>query len=209
MQKWISGKILDANLFPTDTTSTQASSPGGMRTRLSTTTSFSRVAMGPTSLSTSLSQLSRDWVGKSSGFPENFVRDCKNIYKQMFRVWAHLYWAHFEYPFYHLDLERHFNSSFVHFVVVGTEFDLLSPKDLEPMQPLLDKWTSLKIFPSDSKIVAQAAALANASFAHAHAQSNSYASQMSSSSASAPTHAPSPASGLGLVPSAYSSSSMG
>ncbi|KAI9842997.1 MAG: hypothetical protein M1838_002899 [Thelocarpon superellum] len=161
VQKWISGKILDANLFPTDTTSVAAPATyasGGLNTPGATTP----IAMGPTSLSAPLSQLGRDWVGKSSGFPENFVRDCKNIYKQMFRVYAHLYWAHFEHPFYHLDLERHFNSSFVHFVVVGTEFDLLSPKDLEPMQPLLDKWTSLKIFPSDSKIVAQAQAAAAA-----------------------------------------------
>ncbi|KAI9827487.1 MAG: hypothetical protein M1832_004837 [Thelocarpon impressellum] len=161
VQKWISGKILDPALFPTDTTSSAASSTyasGGLNTPGASTP----IAAGPTNLQAPLSQLGRDWVGKSSGFPESFLRDCKNIYKQMFRVWAHLYWAHFEHPFFHLDLERHFNSSFVHFVVVGTEFDLLSPKDLEPMQPLLDKWVGLKIFPSDSKIVAQAAAAANA-----------------------------------------------
>lgn len=151
VQKWISGKILDPTLFPTDTAPPAFNSSSGMLNAASNTLPTSNLSNSLPALTTPT------WVGKSSGFPEHFLRDCKNIYKQMFRVWAHLYWAHFENPFYHLDLERHFNSSFVHFVVVGTEFDLLSTKDLEPMQPLLDKWRIGGVFPGDSRIVAQAA----------------------------------------------------
>ncbi|KAI9676993.1 MAG: hypothetical protein M1817_006832 [Caeruleum heppii] len=154
VSRWISGKILDPTLFPTDSTSVAATNatfasggpptPGGAATP--------PIAAGPTSLNVPLAQLAHDWVGKSSGFPEAFLSTCKNIYKQMFRVYAHMYWRHFENPFYNLGLERHFNSAFVHFLIVGTEYDLLASKDLEPLQPLLDAWLASNVLPMDSRI---------------------------------------------------------
>src|SRR3569833_644306 len=80
MQRWIGGKINDTKIFPTEASEV----------------SF---ALNPNFTATSLSQLSspgeRDWVGKRSGFPENFFDVCQTIFRQMFRVYAHLYWAHF------------------------------------------------------------------------------------------------------------------
>ncbi|ROT36870.1 Mob1/phocein [Sodiomyces alkalinus F11] len=137
MQRWISGKIDDTNIFPTD--------PSGVS-----------YAHNPSITTTPLSQLSSptgepEWVGKRSGFPKNFVDVCQTIFRQMFRVYAHLYWAHFTDPFYHLNLEKQLNSCFSHFVLTATALDLLKPTELEPMQPLLDLWAANGTFPPESK----------------------------------------------------------
>lgn len=69
----------------------------------------------------------------------------------MFRVYAHLYHAHFIDPFYHLHLEKQLNSCFSHFLLTATTLDLLRPTDLEPMQPLIDLWAANGTFPLESK----------------------------------------------------------
>ncbi|ETS87145.1 hypothetical protein PFICI_00973 [Pestalotiopsis fici W106-1] len=136
MQRWISGKIDDTTIFSTD----------------SNGVSFSH---NPQITTTPLSQLSspgdRDWVGKRSGFPENFLEVCQTIFRQMFRVYAHLYWAHFVDPFYHLNLEKQLNSCFSHFVLTACALDMLKPQELEPMQPLIDLWAANGTFPAGSK----------------------------------------------------------
>lgn len=165
MQRWISGKIDNTAIFPTDPAgisychnsagpeiagSTYAS--GGVNTPGSNTP----IPAGPTTLSTSLSQLAGagDWIGKSSGFPQEFVDVCQTIFRQMFRVYAHLYWGHFIEPFYHLNLDKHMNSCFSHFVLTATEIDMLKPHELEPMQPLIDLWAANGTFPPESKAYA-------------------------------------------------------
>ncbi|KAI1808279.1 Mob1/phocein [Daldinia bambusicola] len=136
MQRWISGKIDDTNIFPTDTNGVS-------------------YAHNPSITTTPLSQLSnpedKDWIGKASGFPENFVEVCQTIFRQMFRVYAHLYWAHFIDPFYHLNLEKQLNSCFSHFVLTACALDMLKPQELEPMQPLIDLWAANGTFPPGSK----------------------------------------------------------
>ncbi|KAF6842733.1 Maintenance of ploidy protein mob2 [Colletotrichum musicola] len=135
MQRWISGKIDDTNIFPTD--------PSGV--------SF---AHNPAITTTPLSQLTSgepDWIGKRSGFPQNFIDVCQTIFRQMFRVYSHLYWAHFVEPFYHLNLEKSLNSCFSHFILTATALDMLKPHELEPMQPLIDLWAANGTFPPESK----------------------------------------------------------
>ncbi|KAM0427455.1 hypothetical protein ACHAPT_007415 [Fusarium lateritium] len=136
MQRWISGKIDDTNIFPTD--------PSGV--------SYSHNSAITT---TPLSQLTNpgepEWIGKRSGFPDKFVDICQMIFRQMFRVYAHLYWAHFTEPFYHLNLEKQLNSCFSHFVLTATALDMLKPAELEPMQPLIDLWAANGTFPPESK----------------------------------------------------------
>jgi hypothetical protein len=134
MQQWISKKIDDGNLFPTDP-ATVSYSPN------------------PAFTGASLSSLtgSEDWVGKRSGFPREFIGICQQIFLQMFRVYAHLYWAHFVDPFYHLNLEKALNSCFSHFILTATALDMLTPHDIEPMQPLVDLWAANGTFPPESK----------------------------------------------------------
>lgn len=149
MQRWISGKIDNTDIFPTD--------PAGVSFANNTgapgIASPSPVPAGPTNLSASLAQLSGpgDWIGKSSGFPQEFFDVCQTIFRQMFRVYAHLYWAHFIDPFYHVNLDKHLNSCFSHFVLTATALDMLKPHELEPMQPLIDLWAANGTFPPESK----------------------------------------------------------
>lgn len=162
MQRWISGKIDNTDIFPTDpagvsyahntagpniSSATYAS--GDLGTPGATVTP---IPAGPTNLSTPLAQLSgQDWIGRSSGFPQEFVDVCQTIFRQMFRVYAHLYWAHFVDPFYHLSISSHLNSCFSHFVLTATALDMLKPHELEPMQPLIDLWAANGTLPPDSK----------------------------------------------------------
>ncbi|KAH6691721.1 Mob1/phocein family protein [Plectosphaerella plurivora] len=137
MQRWISGKIDDLAIFPTEASGV----------------SF---AHNSAIANTPLSQLSSpggepDWIGKRSGFPKNFIDVCQTIFRQMFRVYSHLYWAHFIDPFYHINLEKQLNSCFSHFVLTATALDLLKPAELEPMQPLIDLWAANGTFPPESK----------------------------------------------------------
>jgi hypothetical protein len=132
MQRWISGKIDDTKIFPTE--------PSGV--------SF---AANPNIGDSTLLSGTDEWIGKRSGFPKDFSSICQTIFLQMFRVYAHLYWAHFTEPFYHLNLEKQLNSCFSHFVLTATALDMLKPPALEPMQPLIDLWAANGTFPPESK----------------------------------------------------------
>ncbi|KAI9665238.1 MAG: hypothetical protein M1829_005776 [Trizodia sp. TS-e1964] len=155
VQKWVTGKIQDPSIFPTDTRS--ISEEGAAKFVLGERSAgggvLSQAVSGGASTHSSSSLSSQTWVGKSSGFPPEFEQVCKNITRQMFRVYAHLYWNHYRAPFYDLSIEKYLNSVFTLFVTMAREYDLLSPKDIEPMQGLIDLWIAQKVFPQDSKVV--------------------------------------------------------
>ncbi|KAI9592252.1 Mob1/phocein [Syncephalis fuscata] len=56
--------------------------------------------------------------------------------KQLFRVFAHIYWTHYD-KLIHLCLEGHFNSLFAHYMAFSREFDLLEKKELTPLNELI------------------------------------------------------------------------
>ncbi|ORY13685.1 Mob1/phocein [Clohesyomyces aquaticus] len=149
VQKWIVGKINDPTIFPTDTSAfnasvAAASYPSGSLTPISQPPQ----PLGPTSLSAPLSQLSgRDWLGKSSGFPEHFESDIKSIYRQMMRCYAHIYHGHWLEPFWNINAYKELNTCFIHFINVGKLFNLLGDKEIEPMQPLVDVWLAKGLLP--------------------------------------------------------------
>ncbi|KAK4218201.1 Mob1/phocein [Rhypophila decipiens] len=132
VQRYISGKIDDGAIFPTD--------PSGV--------SYADNPAFCTPVPDQPGQ--QDWVGKRSGFPPNFFETCQTIFRQMFRVYAHLYWSHFE-DLFSLDLEKSANSCFSHFILTATTLNLLKKSDLEPMQPLIDLWAALGTFPQGSR----------------------------------------------------------
>lgn len=137
VQRWISEKIDNETLFPTDASTVSFAHNPSITTRLTLT--------GPD-----------DWCGKRSGFPKEFHDICRNIFLQMFRVYAHLYWDHFISPFYHLRLEKRLNSCFGHFLITATTLDMLGHRDIDAMQPLIDLWAANGTFPPESKIYAYA-----------------------------------------------------
>ncbi|KAK7193772.1 Mob1/phocein family protein [Paraphaeosphaeria sporulosa] len=146
VQKWISGKITDPSIFPIDTA--RFSDSASSYASGSLTPSSTPQPLGPTSINAPLSQLSgREWLGKSSGFPETFEGDIKSIYRQMMRCYAHIYHGHWLDPFWHAGAYKELNTCFVHFINVGKLFNLITDKEIEPMQPLVDLWLSKGLLP--------------------------------------------------------------
>ncbi|KAF9046078.1 Mob1/phocein [Panaeolus papilionaceus] len=63
-------------------------------------------------------------------FPPSFPSTIKHVYRQLLRVFAHIYHAHFHHLL-HLRSEPHFNSLFAHFLAFGREYELLDVKDIK------------------------------------------------------------------------------
>lgn len=151
VQRWIVGKIHDPNVFPTepppsiastayasgDTNGSNSPAPGTPATNL--TQPLNQLAVGRD-----------DWIGKASGFHQNFHNDIKGIIKQMFRCYAHLYHNHYENPFWHLGRHLELNSCFVHFMTVAMYYDLLPKKDTEPLQGLVDIFVAKEFIPKEA-----------------------------------------------------------
>lgn len=147
VQKWIVGKINDPNIFPTDTTNVSVAASSYASGSM-TPSGNSPQPLGPTSLNAPLSQLAgREWLGKSSGFPETFEADIKSIYRQMMRCYAHIYHGHWLEPFWNVNAYKELNTCFIHFINVGKLFNLLGDKEIEPMQPLVDLWGEKGLLP--------------------------------------------------------------
>lgn len=166
VQKWIVGKINDPSIFPTDTTFNSAATyaSGSLSTPASTP-----IPAGPTSLNAPLSALSgRDWLGKTSGFPETFEADIKSIYRQMMRCYAHIYHGHWLEPFWNVNAYKELNTCFIHFVNVGKLFGLIGDKEMEPMQPLIELWLAKGLLPQPQQL--QAAQLTGKAEAQGSAQ---------------------------------------
>ncbi|TFK73634.1 hypothetical protein BDN72DRAFT_790640 [Pluteus cervinus] len=66
----------------------------------------------------------------SQAFHPSFPATVRHVYRQLLRVFAHIYHAHYT-AILHLRSEPHFNSLFAHFLAFGKEYDLLDPKDLK------------------------------------------------------------------------------
>lgn len=69
-------------------------------------------------------------------FPKNFQSLVKNIFKRLFRVYAHIYHSHFP-KIVSLGEEAHLNTSFKHFIYFIQEFNLVEKKELAPLQELI------------------------------------------------------------------------
>ncbi|KAI9357037.1 Mob1/phocein [Zopfochytrium polystomum] len=69
-------------------------------------------------------------------FPRDFHATIRNIFRQLFRVYAHLYTAHSD-KMTLLSLDGHLNTLFSHFISFGREFDLIDKKDMAPLQDLI------------------------------------------------------------------------
>ncbi|KAI0036579.1 Mob1/phocein [Vararia minispora EC-137] len=85
-------------------------------------------------------------------FPPTFPATIKHVYRQLLRVFAHIYHAHYP-QILHLRSEPHFNSLFAHFLAFGREYELLDIKDVRgtPGQPavgigaLWERWKEMGI----------------------------------------------------------------
>ncbi|XP_074051255.1 MOB kinase activator 1A isoform X1 [Macrotis lagotis] len=71
-------------------------------------------------------------------FPKNFMSVAKTILKRLFRVYAHIYYQHFD-AVMQLQEEAHLNTSFKHFIFFVQEFNLIDRRELAPLQELIEK----------------------------------------------------------------------
>mmetsp|Transcript_5279 Transcript_5279/g.6422 ORF Transcript_5279/g.6422 Transcript_5279/m.6422 type:complete len:219 (-) Transcript_5279:317-973(-) len=70
-------------------------------------------------------------------FPKSFVSVVKQIFKRLFRVYAHIYYSHFQ-KIVSLGEEAHLNTCFKHFYLFITEFDLVNKAEIAPLQDLIN-----------------------------------------------------------------------
>lgn len=134
VQRWMNGKIHDPKAFPTE------------------------IPAAPTGRNVAgvVHTDGRDWVGRNAGFPETFLHDCRTCFRQIFRIYAHLYHSHWVDPFWHLSGQNNgqgwtdLNSCFVHFCTVAKLYGLLTDRDAEPMQPLIEIWIANGSIPPDA-----------------------------------------------------------
>jgi len=77
-----------------------------------------------------------DEVGK---FPQKFMPCVKNIYKRLFRLYAHIYWSHFE-KIRSIGANAHLNTCFKHFVYFIMEFNLVDKKGMAPLEKFIEKF---------------------------------------------------------------------
>lgn len=68
-------------------------------------------------------------------FQANFQATVKSILRRLFRVYAHIYNHHFAH-ICALSVEAHLNTSYRHFLLFVTEFNLIDPKELAPLLEL-------------------------------------------------------------------------
>ena len=127
IQTWVAGKVQDQALFPTDNFTSAPPLPRASETQADPT----------------------HYIGKTSGFPQRFETEIKNMYKQMLRCYAHLYWQHWL-VFWDISANRELNTCFVHFINVGRIFNLLTEKDMEPMAPLVELWVNMGVMPKSA-----------------------------------------------------------
>jgi MOB kinase activator 1 len=70
-------------------------------------------------------------------FPADFYERIQNISKRLFRVYGHIFHAHFE-RVVELTFDSHLNSCFKHFMYFVLEFELVREEELQPLQKLID-----------------------------------------------------------------------
>ncbi|KAF8870460.1 Mob1/phocein [Infundibulicybe gibba] len=87
-------------------------------------------------------------------FPPSFPSTVKHVYRQLLRVFAHIYHAHYT-QLLHLRSEPHFNSLFAHFLAFGREYELLEVKDVKGSSSapvgvglLWEKWKEMGLLES-------------------------------------------------------------
>ncbi|KAJ5946714.1 hypothetical protein N7454_003553 [Penicillium verhagenii] len=145
VEKWIVSKIHDPVMFPTEKVN-GIPETASIRDAATPSTTPAPEGANPGSNGNGTDE----WIGKSSGFPQTFYKDCQGIMKQMFRCYAHLYHAHWLNPFWHINKHDILNMCFVHFVTVAKYYQLVTDKEMEPMQPLIDLFIKQQRVPPEA-----------------------------------------------------------
>lgn len=74
-----------------------------------------------------------------SAYPPEFRNAAGDMFKRLFRVYAHMYHSHFA-QFVMLGLERHLNTCFKRFIYFVKAFKLVDARQLAPLQDLISRF---------------------------------------------------------------------
>eukprot|EP00823_Brevimastigomonas_motovehiculus_P004766 TRINITY_DN3262_c0_g1_i2.p1 TRINITY_DN3262_c0_g1~~TRINITY_DN3262_c0_g1_i2.p1 ORF type:complete len:281 (+),score=82.25 TRINITY_DN3262_c0_g1_i2:99-941(+) len=77
-------------------------------------------------------------VEEGAKFPSKFLTKVKDIYKRLFRIYAHIYYSHFE-KFASIGANGHLNTCFKHFIFFVLQFQLIQDKDMLPLKTIIDR----------------------------------------------------------------------
>jgi MOB kinase activator 1 len=69
-------------------------------------------------------------------FPKTFDKTVKDIFKRLFRIYAHIYCSHLD-EVKNNGEEAHLNTCFKHFMYFSFEFDMIQKKELEPLKTVI------------------------------------------------------------------------
>lgn len=78
-------------------------------------------------------------VAENAKFPRNFMSVAKNIYKRLFRLYAHVYCSHAE-KIRSIGANAHLNTCFKHLVYFIFEFNLMDKADMAPLDKFIAKF---------------------------------------------------------------------
>jgi len=73
---------------------------------------------------------------KSGEYGPKFLSAVKHIFKRLFRVYAHLYYHHFEH-ICSIGSDAHVNTCFKHFILFAKHYSLIPEKELAPLAELI------------------------------------------------------------------------
>lgn len=76
-------------------------------------------------------------------FPPTFMKTVRKIFKLLFHVLAHMYYAHFNDLLNH-ELHSHINTVLMNLFLYHQEFNLLDPKETAPLDDLLQAMGLIK-----------------------------------------------------------------
>ena len=74
----------------------------------------------------------------SKPYPKDFMQTCKNIFKRLFRIYAHIYHHHLN-DMKECSLQDNLNRSFKQFMAFSMEFKLIPEDQLAPLKSLIDQ----------------------------------------------------------------------
>lgn len=92
-------------------------------------------------------------------FPSSTGRTLRAIFKRLFRVYAHMYAAHFR-ELQGMGAEPHLNTCFRHFILFVKEFDLIEAAELSPLADLIDRLVAKSLEQESAAQMAEVAAAA-------------------------------------------------
>lgn len=80
-------------------------------------------------------------VEDGAKFPSDLKKVVSNIFRRLVRLYGHIYYSHFDQA-QEIGAEAHLNTCFKHLIYFIQCHELVEPKELEPVQRLIDKFTA-------------------------------------------------------------------